>query len=101
MSTIANYAHTMSCHCVCNAGVPNAIPKLAESNIKSTLAVSIHAPNQEIRQQLIPSAKAYPLGALMKVSPFSQQWHSKSHIGSGRQATNLQACCLVVTWHLS
>lgn len=48
-------------------GVPNAIERLAKSDIKSTLAVSIHAPNQEIRQQIIPSAKAYPLSALMKV----------------------------------
>lgn len=51
---------------ISTVGVPNAIVQLAKSDIKSTLAVSIHAPNQEIRQKIIPSAKAYPLSALIK-----------------------------------
>jgi len=46
-------------------GVPNAIVRLARHSVKSTLAVSIHAPNQQLRERLIPSAKAYPLLALM------------------------------------
>lgn len=48
------------------SGVPNAITRLAEADVKATLAVSIHAPNQELRKSLIPSAKAYPLEALME-----------------------------------
>lgn len=51
--------------------MPNAIPRLARANLKSTLAVSIHAPNQALRESIIPSAKAYPLSALMEVS----LWH--------------------------
>jgi len=31
------------------------------------LAISLHAPNQTLRDQLMPIAKAYPLDALMKV----------------------------------
>lgn len=49
-------------------GVPNAITRLAHADLKSTLAVSIHAPNQALREQIIPSAKAYPIDALVKVS---------------------------------
>jgi len=46
-------------------GVPNAIPRLAREKLQCTLAVSIHAPNQRIREQIVPSARAYPIDALM------------------------------------
>ena len=52
------------------SGVPNAIHKLAHKDLKATLAVSIHAPNQALRESIIPSAKAYPLPALMQVSRY-------------------------------
>lgn len=39
---------------------------LASHELQSRLAVSLHAPNQALREQLIPSAKAYPLDALMQ-----------------------------------
>ena len=48
-------------------GVPNAIVKLANEDLRATLAVSIHAPNQTLRETIIPSAKAYPIQELMKV----------------------------------
>jgi 23S rRNA (adenine2503-C2)-methyltransferase len=53
---------------VSTVGVPNTIRKLAALKLPLTLAVSIHAPNQQLREQLIPSAKVYPIGALMVVS---------------------------------
>lgn len=46
-------------------GVPNTLKRLAERNLQSTLAVSLHAPNQKLREQLVPSAKAYPIEALL------------------------------------
>ncbi len=46
-------------------GVPNAIAKLAAAGLKATLAVSLHAPSQALRETIVPSAKAYPLEALM------------------------------------
>jgi 23S rRNA (adenine2503-C2)-methyltransferase len=46
---------------ISTVGVPNAIAKLAQHQLTATLAVSIHAPNQELREALIPSAKVYPL----------------------------------------
>ena len=47
-------------------GVPNTIAtRLAAENLQFTLAVSLHAPTQELRERLVPSAKAYPLDALL------------------------------------
>ncbi|KAI8465112.1 MAG: hypothetical protein J3K34DRAFT_438190 [Monoraphidium minutum] len=51
---------------VSTVGVPNAIRKLAALGLPVTLAVSIHAPNQALREKLIPSAKVYPIEALMQ-----------------------------------
>ncbi len=47
-------------------GVPNTIRKLAEHKLQIILAISLHAPNQALRETLIPTAKAYPLDALME-----------------------------------
>ena len=52
--------------------MPNAIVKLANADLRATLAVSIHAPNQALREKIIPSAKAYPLNALMKVGGYKR-----------------------------
>lgn len=51
---------------ISTVGVPNAIAALARYRTQSTLAISIHAPTQALRERLVPSAKAYPLEALMK-----------------------------------
>ena len=48
-------------------GVPNAIKRLAESELKCTLAISIHAPNQKLRESIIPSAKAYPIEVRLNI----------------------------------
>jgi 23S rRNA (adenine2503-C2)-methyltransferase len=44
--------------------VPN-IDRLAAENLQLTLAVSLHAPNDNLRARLVPVAKTYPLGRLM------------------------------------
>ncbi len=46
-------------------GLPGRIAKLAEARLQVTLAVSLHASNQAQRLTLIPSAKTYPLAALL------------------------------------
>lgn len=46
-------------------GIPQQIQRLASYDLQITLAVSLHAPNQALRQQLIPSAKHYPLAQLI------------------------------------
>ena len=56
---------------VSTVGVPKTLPQLAELAIETlgraqfTLAVSLHAPNQRLREDLIPTARAYPYDALL------------------------------------
>ncbi|MFN7900531.1 MAG: 23S rRNA (adenine(2503)-C(2))-methyltransferase RlmN, partial [Synechococcaceae cyanobacterium] len=56
---------------VSTVGVPAALPALAERALERlgraqfTLAVSLHAPDQRLREELIPTAHAYPLEALL------------------------------------
>ena len=44
--------------------VPN-IERLAQENLQMTLAVSLHAPTDELRRRIVPVAKTYPLDRLM------------------------------------
>lgn len=56
---------------VSTVGVPRTLPQLAElamerlGRAQFTLAVSLHAPNQTLREELIPTAHAYPYDALL------------------------------------
>ena len=56
---------------VSTVGVPAALPTLAERALERlgraqfTLAVSLHAPDQALRQRLIPTAHAYPIEQLL------------------------------------
>lgn len=46
-------------------GIPGQIRRLAQQHLQITLAVSLHASNQALRTQLIPSAQQYPLTELL------------------------------------
>jgi len=50
---------------VSTVGIPGHIRRLAEQQLQVTLAVSLHASNQTLRTQLIPSAEKYPLQDLL------------------------------------
>src|ERR687885_2034587 len=50
---------------ISTVGIPGRIRQLAEHQLQITFAVSLHASNQKLREQLIPSAKRYPLEALL------------------------------------
>ncbi|QEY33092.1 23S rRNA (adenine(2503)-C(2))-methyltransferase RlmN [Synechococcus sp. RSCCF101] len=56
---------------VSTVGVPGTIPRLAElalqrlGRVQFTLAVSLHAPDQALREHLIPTAEGYPIDALL------------------------------------
>jgi 23S rRNA (adenine2503-C2)-methyltransferase len=50
---------------VSTVGIPGQIRRLAQHRLQATLAVSLHASNQALREQLIPSARQYPLEALL------------------------------------
>ena len=56
---------------VSSVGVAGRLPQLAERALERlgraqfTLAVSLHAPDQALRESLIPTARAYPIEALL------------------------------------
>ncbi len=50
---------------VSTVGLPGRIRELADYHLQITLAVSLHAPNQTLREQIIPSASHYPLADLL------------------------------------
>ena len=51
---------------ISTVGVRGSIEKLAYAQLQSVLAVSLHAPNQELRETIIPSAKVYPMEDLLQ-----------------------------------
>lgn len=50
---------------VSTAGVIEGMERMAEDMPQINLAISLHAPNDELRQRLMPIAKKYPLAQLM------------------------------------
>lgn len=50
---------------ISTVGIPGQIRRLAQHQLQATLAISLHASNQALREQLIPSARHYPLEALL------------------------------------
>lgn len=50
---------------VSTVGIRDRIRQFAQHNLQVTLAVSLHAPNQALREKLIPSARPYPLEDLL------------------------------------
>ena len=46
-------------------GIPKGIRRLAEEDLGVKLALSLHAPDDETRRKIIPTAKAYPVEAIM------------------------------------
>ncbi len=50
---------------ISTCGIVPAIYELVEKNIQSVLAVSLHAPNDELRDELVPLNKKYPLQELL------------------------------------
>ncbi len=50
---------------VSTVGIRDRIRQFAQHHLQITLAVSLHAPNQPLREQLIPSARTYPLEDLL------------------------------------
>lgn len=51
---------------ISTAGIIPWIKKLIEDQIDVKLAISLHAPDQELRNSIMPIAKAYPLDQLMQ-----------------------------------
>ncbi len=53
------------CMTLSTVGIPGRILRLAHYQLQVTLAVSLHASNQALREKLIPSARKYPLEDLL------------------------------------
>ncbi|KST68249.1 23S rRNA (adenine(2503)-C(2))-methyltransferase RlmN [Mastigocoleus testarum] len=53
------------CLTLSTVGIPRRILELAEYKLQVTLAVSLHAPNQSLREQIIPSARPYKIDDLL------------------------------------
>lgn len=53
------------CITVSTVGIRDRIRNFAQHQLQVTLAVSLHAPNQSLREKLIPSARSYPLELLL------------------------------------
>jgi 23S rRNA (adenine2503-C2)-methyltransferase len=51
---------------ISTVGIPGKILQLAKYQLQTTLAVSLHAPDQKLRETLIPTATHYPLTELFK-----------------------------------
>ena len=47
-------------------GIPRGIYKLAESGLEVRLALSLHAPDDETRKQIIPTAHRYSIAEIME-----------------------------------
>ena len=59
------FAMRQQCITLSTVGVIPRILQLAEDLPGISLALSLHAPNQELRQKIVPSARAYKLDRLM------------------------------------
>jgi len=51
---------------VSTVGIVEGIKRLSLEGLKVSLVLSLHAPNQHVRQKIIPYARKYPLDAIMQ-----------------------------------
>ena len=58
---------------VSTCGLAPGIIKYAHEGLQTNLAISLHAPNDEIRNKLMPISKAYPLDKLMEAVKYYEQ----------------------------
>ncbi len=65
---------------ISTAGVVPAINKIKEA-LDVSLAISLHAPNNELRDEIVPVNKRYPLEVLMpSLYRYVEGGHSKKHV---------------------
>ena len=61
---------------VSSSGYIRQLKSFMKEGLKTRLAISLHAPNQELREKLMPVAKIYSLNELMA---FIKEWEDYSH----------------------
>ena len=55
---------------ISTCGLVPKIKKLADENLQLTLAISLHAPNNKLRNDLIPTNKKYPIADLIQACEY-------------------------------
>lgn len=50
---------------ISTVGIPEGLQRLLQSPIRVNLVLSLHAPNQRLRQKIVPFARKYPLQELL------------------------------------
>ncbi len=50
---------------ISTAGIPEGIRRLAAAGVNYRLALSLHAPNQKLRERLLPAARRWPLAEVL------------------------------------
>ena len=50
---------------ISTSGITDGIEKLAEEKLQINLAISLHAPNDELRSKIIPVNKKYPIRKIL------------------------------------
>lgn len=53
---------------VSTVGIPDAICRLSQEDIPITLAISLHAPNDTLRNELVPINRKYPIREVMSAA---------------------------------
>ncbi len=61
---------------ISTVGVAPAIRRLADESLPVTLALSLHAPNDALREQLIPTARKWDLAEILDAC---REYYQKSH----------------------
>lgn len=58
---------------ISTSGIPKGIRALAATGLPITLAISLHAPNNELRSSLMPINKKYPIAAVLEAADYYAQ----------------------------
>jgi len=74
---------------VSTVGLPTQIERLSQEGLQITLALSLHAPNDELRRDLIPWASGVPLARLLTAC--------ETYFRSTRREVTLEYCLLANT----
>ena len=71
LGTVGNIAHKSLVFST--VGDPRVFERLPQGLVKPALAVSLHAPNNLLRDNLVPLNRKYPLDELLSASPEVEQ----------------------------
>jgi len=55
---------------ISTVGLPKAIERLADEGLQITLAISLHAPNDELRRRIVPWAKSIDVQSLVDAANY-------------------------------